>query len=59
MMASYQWLKDDQVLNGRTSSTLFFSSLRDTDAGQYNCRGTKGPSTSTSGDVVITVNGEL
>ena len=58
MMASYQWLKDDQVLNGQTSSTLSFSPLRDTDAGRYNCRGTKGP-TSTSGDVVITVSGEL
>ena len=59
MMASYQWLKDDQVLNGRISSTLFLSPLRDTDAGRYNCRGTRGPSTSTSGDVVIIVNGEL
>ena len=59
MMASYQWLKDNQVFNGRTSSTLFFSPLRDTDTGRYNCRGTRGSSTSISGDVVITVNGEL
>ena len=56
---SYQWLKNDQIINGQTSSTLSFSPLRDTDTGQYNCRGTRGSSTSTSGDVVITVNGEL
>ena len=59
MSTSYQWLKNDQVINGQTSSTLSFSPLRDTDTGRYNCRGTRGPSTSTSNSVVITVNGEL
>ena len=56
---SYQWLKNDQIINGQTSSTLSFSPLREADTGRYNCRGTRGSFTSTSRDVVITVNGEL
>ena len=59
MTTSYQWLKNDQIINGQTSSTLSFSPLREVDTGQYNCRGTRGSSTSTSNSVVITVSGEL
>ena len=59
MTTSYQWLKNDQIINDQTSSTLSFSPLSEADTGQYNCRGTRGSSTDTSNTVVITVNGEL
>ena len=35
---SYQWFKDNTVVSGETQSTLSFSSLSLSDAGQYRCR---------------------
>ena len=34
---SYQWFKDNTVVSGETQSTLSFSSLSLSDAGQYRC----------------------
>ena len=34
---TYQWLKDNTVVSGETQSTLSFSSLSLSDAGQYRC----------------------
>ena len=34
---TYQWFKDNTVVSGETQSTLSFSSLRLSDAGQYRC----------------------
>ena len=34
---TYQWFKDNTVISGETQSTLSFSSLSLSDAGQYRC----------------------
>ena len=34
---AYQWFKDNTVVSGETQSTLSFSSLSLSDAGQYRC----------------------
>ena len=34
---AYQWFKDNTVVSGGTQSTLSFSSLSLSDAGQYRC----------------------
>ena len=34
---TYQWFKDNTVVSGETQSTLSFSSLSLSDAGQYRC----------------------
>ena len=35
---TYQWFKNNTVVSGETQSTLSFSSLSLSDAGQYRCR---------------------
>ena len=59
MITSYQWLKNDLVINGQTSSILSFSLLGEADTGIYHCQGTRGSSTNISNSVDITVNGKL
>ena len=49
----YQWIKDDTEIINETSETLSFSSLADTDSGNYTCRVTVGNQTSTSASVTI------
>ena len=33
----YQWYKDDELMPGKTSNVLHFSSIKKTDEGQYKC----------------------
>ncbi len=55
MNYTYQWLRYDGDIVGETSSTISFSSLREADVGQYNCRVSDGSMNITSTDVVINV----
>ena len=36
-VTTYQWRKDDSVIQGQTTEMLSFSPLRLSDAGQYTC----------------------
>ena len=51
----YQWIKDDTEITDETSETLSFSSLADSDSGDYTCRVTVGDQTSTSASVTINI----
>ena len=51
----YQWIKDGTEITNETSATLAFSTLADTDFGDYTCRVTVGDQTSTSASVTIGV----
>ncbi len=55
---TYQWLRYDGDINGKTSSTISFPPLREADVGRYNCRVSDGSMTTTSNGVVINVEGE-
>ena len=57
MTPIYQWIKDGTEISNETSETLSFSSLADTDFGDYTCRVTVGNQTSTSASVTIGVIG--
>ena len=54
-ISTYQWFKNGSLLVNRTSATLSFSPLRESDSGVYTCEGT---STNTSESVTITVDGK-
>ena len=55
VMSAYQWIKDGTEITDETSETLPFSSLADTDSGDYICRVTVSHHTSTSASVTIGV----
>ena len=55
----YQWFKNDLLLANRTLATLSFLPLMKTDSGVYTCKGTKGSNTSSSGGVMIAVDGKF
>ncbi len=55
MTYTYQWLRYDGDIFNQTSSTIFFSPLRETDVGRYNCRVSDGSTNITSDCVVINV----
>ncbi len=58
MTYTYQWLRYDGDIFGETSSTIFFSPLRETDVGRYNCRVSDSSVTNTSDNLIINVEGE-
>ena len=58
-MPIYQWFKNGSLLANRTSATLSFLPLMITDSGVYTCEGTRNSTTSSSGDVMITVDGKF
>ena len=49
----YQWIKDGTEIADKTSETLSFSSLADTDSGDYTCRVTVEDQTSTSANLTL------
>ena len=51
----YQWYKDDTALTGETSSTLNFSALAESDAGDYTVVVSNGVSSVTSDTATVTV----
>ena len=36
-VTAYRWMKDDTLLSNEMQATLFFSSIRLSDAGKYTC----------------------
>ena len=54
----YQWIKDGTEIRDETSATLSFSSLADTDSGDYTCRVTVGNQTSNASVTIVTVEGK-
>lgn len=38
VVSSYQWMKDNSILQNKTTETLSFMRLRLSDAGRYTCR---------------------
>ncbi len=57
MTYTYQWLSYDGDIVNETSSTIFFSPLREADVGRYNCRVSDGSINITSEKVEIDVEG--
>ena len=51
----YQWYKDGTALTGETSSTLNFSALAESDAGDYTVVVSNGVSSVTSDTATVTV----
>ena len=49
----YEWLKDGSPLAGGTSATLNFSSLANTNSGNYTCSLTVGNQTTTSASLTL------
>ena len=59
MTYTYQWLRNDEVLNNQNLPNMYsFSPLREADVGRDNCRVSVSSMTITSNDVVINVEGE-
>ena len=58
MTPTYRWFRNGSLLTGRTSDTLSFSPLEETDSGVYICEGTRSSVTATSASVSITVIGK-
>ena len=52
---TYQWLRDNLPLSGKTSATLSFTSLRQTSNGQYVCEAVRSGRTVRSAGVTIDV----
>ena len=54
LVNEYEWFMDGSPLAGEISKKFSFSSLADTDSGDYTCRVTVGDQTSTSASLTIT-----
>lgn len=55
---TYRWFKDGTVIPGEMSRTLFFAPVRQNDAGNYTCEGTRDSLSAFSHTVNLSVSSE-